>query len=150
MQRELQNNQQRLSAERAALIETARVAAQQQAQRRRLEAEQQLAGRLRLLAESLLEDMSRQAGAELFQDLAAEIPEHSWCQVRVNPRDLKTAQSCFPKGEIQPDEDLCGGLIVADRSGRITIINTLEKRLAHLWPELLPELMNRFRQRGEE
>ncbi len=149
LQREQLNNQQRLSTERAALLEAAQVTAQQRAQRQRLAAEQQLAERLRALAESLLAELSQADGPELFNRLAAEIPEHSWREVRVNPRDTEAARSCFPQSEIQPDADLRGGLIVRDQSGRIMIINTLEKRLAHLWPELLPELMNRFRQRGE-
>ena len=45
-----------------------------------------------------------------------------------------------------PTEQISGGLKVESPEGRVVIINSLDKRLEHLWPEILPEIMRELRQ----
>lgn len=115
------------------------------AQRCRLDTEDTVAKRLRGLAEKQLSAMAAAGGAQLFRNLAAEIPDHHWQRVQVNLRDRALAAELFPHAEIELCEDIIGGLVVLNEGERIQIENTLGKRLQHLWPELLPELMAELR-----
>lgn len=78
----------------------------------------------------------------LFAALAEEIPAGAWQRARVNPADRDLAKRHFPDAEIMPDEAVVGGMEVAAQNGRIRISNTLEKRLARAWPDVLPSLIN--------
>ncbi len=147
LKKEQQGLQRRIAIETEGLLDAARTTAQQQAQLRRLEAEQQLAKRLKTLAEGRLGEISRTGGTSLFKQLAVEIPEHPWQLVKVHSRDRRAAQELFPQAEVRPSEQIIGGLMVQDQQGKVMIINTLEKRLAHLWADLLPELMIELRKR---
>jgi V/A-type H+-transporting ATPase subunit E len=51
------------------------------------------------------------------------------------------ARQLFPQAEIVIDEGISGGLVASSADGRITVINTLEKRLERLWPRLVPEIL---------
>ncbi len=130
----------------AALQDAALAAARKQAQHSRLAVEGALALRLRQQAEGLLEGLAAAGGAQLFQRLAAELPAFPWQQVRIHPRDEACAREVFPEAEVLPGKKISAGLEVLGDDGRIQIINTLEKRLEHLWPELLPELFKELRQ----
>ncbi len=147
LETEQQGLQRRITAETEDLLDAARTTAQQQAQLRRLDAEQQLAQRLKMLAEGRLEELSRTGGASLFKQLATEIPDHPWQLVKVHPRDQLAAQELFPQAEVRLSEQIIGGLMVQEPQGKVVIINTLEKRLAHLWADLLPPLMTELRTR---
>lgn len=129
-----------------AVLETARSVARQKAQLSRLVSEDNLVKRLQLLAGQMLEPLALQEGENLFSALVDEIPEHDWCQVRVHPRDRELASSRFPTAEIVSTERISGGLQVEDLEGRIVIINSLEKRIEHLWPEILPVMLRELRQ----
>jgi len=129
----------------AALHDNALAAARRQGQNCRLTAEAALAERLQLLAQGLLKELALSGGVALFQALTAEIPAYSWQRVRVARRDAGAARETFPSAEIETDQGISAGLEVESADGRIRIINTLEKRLTHLWPELLPELFRELR-----
>lgn len=145
LEQDRQSLQNRVRADVADLFEGARSAAQHQAQLNRLAAELQLAQRLKVLAEGLLEDLNRVGGDALFDRLAAEIPDHPWRLVKVHPRDQQAARERFPRAEVVTSEQISGGLVVQDRQGRVVVINTLQKRLTHLWADLLPQLLAELR-----
>jgi vacuolar-type H+-ATPase subunit E/Vma4 len=136
----------RRNTEVFAVLETARSVARQKAQRSRLVSEDNLVKRLKLLAGQMLETLALLGGENLFSALVDEIPEYDWFQVRVHPRDLELASSRFPTAEIVTTERISGGLQVESLEGRIVIINSLEKRIEHLWPEILPVMLRELRQ----
>ena len=138
----------RREVEIAALHEAALARARKQAQNRRLTAENHLAQRLKNLATGLLEELSLAGGEQLFNDLAAELPAYPWQRIKVHRRDQALARTTFPAAEVLASEGISAGLEVQSDDGRIQIINTLEKRLEHLWSELLPELLKEFRQQA--
>ncbi|MDT8419614.1 MAG: V-type ATP synthase subunit E [Desulfuromonadales bacterium] len=140
----------RLEKEMSAVLDAARTAAIQKTQRNRLLAENRLVERLKQLAGSIIGQLAIQGGEKLFMALADEIPEHEWRRVMVNPRDFALAKSRFPAAEVVPTEEIGGGLKVESQEGRIVIVNSLEKRLEHLWPELLPEIFRDIRLRLDE
>lgn len=146
LDRQRQAAAERRLSESAALRDEALATARKQAQHRRLAAEGELVGRLKLLAEGLLEGLAEAGGAELFARLAAEIPDYPWRQIKIHPRDEACAREAFPGAELLPGAGITAGLEVLSDDGRIQVINTLEKRLEHLWPELLPELLKELRQ----
>ena len=138
----------RREGEIAALHEAALAKARKQAQTSRLTAENRLAQRLKSLASGLLEELALAGGEKLFLALAAEIPAYPWQRVKVHRRDEPVARATFPTAEILAGEGISAGLEVQSEDGRIQVINTLEKRLEHLWAELLPELLIEFRQQA--
>lgn len=142
--------QQRSAAERrrvqnSALREAALAAARKHAQNCRLQTEDELAERLMSLAQGLLEELACAGGSKLFQSLSAEIPAYPWQRITVNPRDQSAAGSAFPEAEIVTDPAISAGLEVQSADDEIQIINTLEKRLIHLWPQLQVELFKEIR-----
>lgn len=122
--------------------------AERQALRCRVQAEVALAARLLQLAQSQLDTLAVRGGEQLFEALAAEIPAHQWQKILVNHRDRQLAAELFPQAEIEVSEEIIGGLVVWNELNRIQIENTLGKRLQHLWPELLPELMGELRKKA--
>ncbi len=120
-------------------------AARRQAQSCRLRAEAKLAERLRSLAHRLLPELATAGGERLFRALAAELPAYPWRRIKVNPRDTDLAAGTFAGAEILTSAGLSAGLEVESADARIRIINSLEKRLEHLWPVLLPELLKELR-----
>ncbi len=107
----------------------------------KLEAMERLSERLLLTARSLLPEIRAEEDDELFEALAGELPDFPWEKVKVNPRDREAAHRRFPKARVVVDNAICGGMEVADEDGAIHIVNTLEKRLERIWPELLSELI---------
>ncbi len=138
----------RCEAQVLALNATKQAESEQRAQRCRLEAEEKLAKHLRQLADELLTELAATGGDTLFLNLVAELPLYSWQQIKVNLRDRLLAEEHFPQAEIIFDDQISAGVEVQDEEGRILIVNTLEKRLAHLWSELLPELMSELRRKA--
>jgi V/A-type H+/Na+-transporting ATPase subunit E len=106
----------------------------------RLSAERKLSDRLFEIAKMRLSRLSDSADNS-FGILAAELPGLVWGRIRVNPRDEQHAKSLFANAEIQTDAGISGGLEAITVDGRITIVNTFEKRLERSWEEILPELM---------
>lgn len=135
----------RLQGENAEQHAAALSAGRKQAQSCRLQAEEALAERLKVTAQQLLEELAQAGGTPLFQALAAEIPVYAWQQVKVNPRDDVAARNAFPSATIVTDKEISAGLEVESSDKRIRIINSLEKRLIHIWPELLPDLFKEIR-----
>jgi len=82
----------------------------------------------------------------VFSRLAAELPPIAWETLRVNPADAEVATRLFPRARIVPDSAICGGMEALAEEGRIRVINTLEKRLERVWPELLPALIEETEQ----
>jgi len=139
----------RVRSEQKSALVTEKVmnTARQQVRLSRLEAEQRLAERLLALAKGMLPQLAEQGGKRLFQQLADEIPTAEWRLVKVNDRDIAMAKDRFPNAEVLVSDAICGGLVVEDTLAEIIIINTLEKRLEHLWPQLLPDLLMQLRLR---
>lgn len=135
----------RCEAQLLAVEATRRTDAEQRVQLSRLTAEAALEQRLRQLAQKLLKELAAAGGAALFHGLADEIPAHDWRHVKVNRRDQSPAAERFPQAEQTLVDDISAGFEVEAEGGQIRIVNTLEKRLAHLWPELIPELMKELR-----
>lgn len=146
LDRQQQAGEARRDTEVSVVLETARSVARKKAQRSRLVAESNLADRLKLLADQMLETLALRGGEGLFSALVDEIPEHDWFKVMVHPRDRELARSRFPTAEIVTTERISGGLKVENLEGRIVIINSLEKRIEHLWPGILPVMLREFRQ----
>lgn len=105
----------------------------------RLEAEAALAERLLRLARELLPQL-RGRDEPIFTALAAELPPAPWGSLRVHPDDLPLARQLFAAVEIAGDPRISGGLEAETVDGGLRVVNTLEKRLQRLWPQLLPEL----------
>lgn len=117
------------------------VTAQRQASAIATRAEQGLNSRLYALAKALLNGLPGTKRAELFTRLAEEITAGDWQTIIVHPEDTPVARQLFPQAEIVPDGEITGGLVASTADGGITVINTLDKRLERLWPELLPEIL---------
>lgn len=104
-------------------------------------ADQELSDRLYLLARELLAGDWPADRPALLAELAAELPPGDWTQVRVNPADQTNAAQLFPRHEIVADPQVLGGLAVTNRTGEVTIDNTMNTRLVRIWSGLLPELL---------
>jgi len=100
-----------------------------------------LGDRLFRLAQAELPRLRGEATAELFDALARELPPRRWQRVRVNPADATSAARHFPGADIVRDPALSGGMELECEDGRIAISNTLETRLANVWPDVLPGLL---------
>ena len=112
----------------------------------RLRAEYSLALRLRERALVAVSQLRPEHPEALIRDLAAELPADKWLKVRVNPDSVSLAASCFPGAKITSDAALSAGFQATSADGGLTVDNTLQTRLARLWPELLPQLMAELRQ----
>jgi V/A-type H+-transporting ATPase subunit E len=117
------------------------VTAQRQASAIATRAEQELNSRLYALGKELLNGLHGKKRAELFTRLAEEFTAGDWQTIIVHPEDTSVARQLFPQAEIVIDEGISGGLVASSADGRITVINTLEKRLERLWPRLVPEIL---------
>ncbi|HTR44987.1 MAG TPA: V-type ATP synthase subunit E [Thermodesulfovibrionales bacterium] len=122
--------------------------AEREARAALLGSEKALSERLYALSLQTLPVLREGTYAEIFDSLAQEIPDYGWQQIRVAPEDREAARKHFPEGEIVPDPSIIGGLDVTDRDGRVRVINTLEKRLANAWEEVLPELIRDMYERS--
>ena len=120
--------------------------AERTARRARLAAAEKLAEKLYELARKLLPHLREKDYPGIFSLLAAELPPIGWETLRVNPTDAEIAADLFPRARIVPDTAICGGMEALAEEGRIRIINTLEKRLERVWPELLPALIEETEQ----
>lgn len=114
----------------------------------RLKAQEKLSERLFSTAVGLLSVLKRERYKEVFEALFNEIPHSRWVTVRVNPDDILIAESCFKGTDIIVDPSITGGFVVENSEGNI-IINTFEKRLERLWPEILPEILKTIREMYE-
>lgn len=120
-------------------------AAEREATLLRIRAENELALRLRQRATACLERLRDGEYANLFRLLAEELPPAGWETIRVNPLDAPLAASLFPGAEVVVDPSIIGGLEAATADGTLTVINTLESRLARGWNDLLPALVAELR-----
>lgn len=114
----------------------------------RLKAQEELSERLFSTAVALLPGLRGERYKEIFEALVNEIPHSRWVTVRVNPDDILIAKSCFEGAEIIGDPSITGGFVVENSEGNI-IINTFEKRLERLWPEILPGILKTLREMYE-
>ena len=114
----------------------------------RLEAENRLADRLYQAARSSLSVLRDDRYPELFAALARELLPYRWERVRVNPADRELARPLFPEAHIETDQGITGGMEVVANGGWMQIDNTLEKRLARGWPEMVPRLMDAIAREG--
>jgi V/A-type H+-transporting ATPase subunit E len=114
----------------------------------RLQAEEELSRRLFRIALGLIPCLRKENYGKIFEKLLKEIPESDWITVKVNPEDVMIARSYFPDAEIIKDPSISGGLIVINRDGNV-IINTFEKRLERLWPDILPDIIMKIKEMGD-
>jgi len=117
------------------------VAAEEKTWLRQAEAETRLAERLYALAQKELVWLREQCGDRLLSACAKELPQVEWRQLRVSEKEIELARTLFPEAEIAGDNSISGGLVAESVDGRITVINTLEKRLERAWPRILPRFI---------
>jgi V/A-type H+-transporting ATPase subunit E len=117
------------------------VEADEEARAIRLSAEHELSGRLRQAAREVLPSLGQGDRRRIFLALARELPPFEWRRVRVNPEDFETAGEAFPDAEIVAGESIAGGLVAETGDGKVSVVNTFQKRLERAWPELLPALI---------
>jgi V/A-type H+/Na+-transporting ATPase subunit E len=123
-------------------VEAVLVIARREAQNVRFLARNELSDRLYLAALRSLRHLRNERYSDIFRLLVRELPHRQWHSVRVNPVDQDRAGEHFPEAEIIPDDAVSGGLEVSASGGSIRVINTFEKRLERIWPEVLPELLH--------
>ncbi|HXX53875.1 MAG TPA: V-type ATP synthase subunit E [Thermodesulfovibrionales bacterium] len=111
----------------------------------RLVTEKELSDRLYRIALNSLRHMREKGYKDLFSALVNELPHYEWGTVKVNPEDKPIAQEFFPDTEVVSDSAVSGGLEVTERGGGVRVVNTLDKRLERIWPEVLPGIMDEIR-----
>lgn len=107
----------------------------------KLESDEALSGRLFALAISSLGILREEGYEKIFAGLALELPSYEWKRVKVNPHDTALAGKYFPGAEITADRTITGGMELEAEEGGVRVINTFEKRLERLWPQMLPGLV---------
>lgn len=66
----------------------------------------------------------------IFKKLVEEIPNNiKWRKIKVNPMDLKLAESFFSGAELIEDKEIIGGFIAVSDDEKIKVDNTFEKRI---------------------
>ena len=116
--------------------------ARREVQNARFLAQKELSDRLYQIALRCLRHLRSAGYNDIFRALVRELPPRKWHSVRVNPGDQDRAREHFPDAEIISDDTVSGGLEVSAREGSVRVINTFEKRLERIWPEVLPELLH--------
>lgn len=106
-----------------------------------LSAEKELSERLYTSAVQALALLREKRYPDVFDALVHELPPYHWHVVRVNPDDEERAEEYFPDSEIICDGSIAAGLDVMEKEGRIRVVNTFEKRLENIWPEVLPAVI---------
>lgn len=120
--------------------------AEEKALLRQAQAETALSERLYELARKELPWLQEHCGGKLLSALAKELPQREWGLLHVSENEVAQARDLFPKARIEGDIRLTGGLVAESADGRITVNNTLEKRLERAWPRLLPEFFRSLHQ----
>jgi V/A-type H+-transporting ATPase subunit E len=110
----------------------------------RLAAEKELSDRLYMIARNCLTHLRGDGYKDIFSALVNELPPCEWEVVKVNPQDRQLAQSLFPEDEVTSEPAVTGGIEATGKEG-IRVVNTLEKRLERIWPEILPEMTGEVR-----
>lgn len=124
---------------------------EKRARRVRLLAEETFTVRLRRLAAVYLARLSTNERSALLQRLKSELPEFDWQRVTVHPEDRLQAMQLFPNGIIDTDPALIGGLSVTTTDGRVSVNNSLDRRLEQLWPKLCGSVLDVLQaESGEE
>jgi V/A-type H+-transporting ATPase subunit E len=110
----------------------------------RLTAEDRASSRLFTIAAASLRLLSDKRYEEVFHKLVLELPlpPPCWQVVKVNPDDSGLAKEYFPDADIKTEREITGGMEVEAEEGRVWVINTFEKRLERIWPQMLPGLMD--------
>ena len=116
--------------------------ARRKVQNDRFLAQRELSDRLYRIALGCLGHLRSEGYNDIFHSLVLELPPGQWQSVRVNPGDKDRAREHFPGAEIIPDDAISGGFEVSASGGSIRVINTFEKRIERIWPEVLPELLH--------
>ncbi len=123
---------------------------ERQARQIRTMGKHRLAEHLFQLGKKSLPALREESPEKVFSALATELPPLPWEVIRVNPGDRELARKCFPKAQIEIDPDIAGGLEAMTQGGGVRICNTLGKRLAHVWPDLLPVLLRELTGEGAQ
>jgi len=111
----------------------------------RLVAEKELSDRLYGIALNSLHHIRGKGYKDIFSALVNELPQCDWGMVKVNPQDKVFAETFFPQDEVVTDPAVTGGLEVTEKGGSVRVVNTLEKRLERIWPEILPAMTDEVR-----
>ena len=116
----------------------------------RLLAEKELSDRLYGIARNRLGHLRSEGYGDIFSGLVNELPQRNWGTVKVNPRDRVLAETFLTHSEVVLDPAVVGGLEVNEKDGGLRVVNTLEKRLERVWPEILPEMTDEVRTLAEK
>lgn len=100
--------------------------------------------KLRRTAARQLPLLRRQGYDAVFTELVNELPQKDWERIVVNPADTQRAALFFREEIIFPDPAVSGGLLAVAANGRITVENTLEKRLELKWLKIFPALLEKL------
>ena len=131
-----------LADERRKVLFAADMAARQQ----QLAALAGLDGRLHTLALEQLAAASGELRRRQWQAMAGELPAMAWGQVNVHPADAGLARATFPGAEVAGDAALTGGVVAESADGRIVVDNSLARRLARAWPDVLTAVLAAVRE----
>jgi len=133
----------RIMAARVALIRSQALLESRNKERGlRLVADQKLADLLYSIAASRLGMLRDREYDAAFQVLVQELPCFTWGSVKVHPDDVDRARTFFPQARIVATEAISGGLEATSDDGRMTVVNTYEKRLERAWKGMLPAIIN--------
>ncbi len=132
----------RIMASQVALIRSQALLASHNRERGlRLAADRKLAALLYSIAVSRLPLLRAHGYEAAFQAMVKELPRFTWGSVKVHPDDVERARTFFPNAKITALEAISGGIEVTSDDGRVTCVNTCEKRLERAWEGMLPELI---------
>ncbi len=138
------------AAEAARHTEALLSGARLEARRMDLRAERALAERIFRLARRSLRSLRNVGYRDVFASFVRELPQCDWKTVRVNPEDRDLARELLPGAGIVEEPGISGGLEAVSEGDRVRVVNTFEKRLEHLWEEMLPEIMRDVRRLMDE
>jgi vacuolar-type H+-ATPase subunit E/Vma4 len=122
-------------------VRTIIVEAESDAKRIKLVAVDSLGKSLYDSAVKLLKDLRKDNYAAVFHKLLQELPDQEWETVTVNPDDVQHTENLFKNCTIMTNPDINGGMVASTMDGKITINNTLEKRLERSWSTLFPGII---------
>lgn len=111
-----------------------------------LDAETKLSDALFSIARFSLHQLRDDGYAGVFGKLARELPSLPWRMVSANARDSELVRRHFPDARIESVGHIAGGFEATLADDSIRIINTFEKRLERIWPELLPQMIREIEQ----
>ena len=102
-----------------------------------------LSEQLRPLANEILLDLWKQNQPDFFKKLLSELPDLRWDSIQVADHDLELARNLRKELPFIGTTKITGGLIAECNNRGLVIDSSLSTLTDHLWPELIPTLLER-------